>query len=128
MRLRSSKASSLTITVPPGSRRGSSLRSAAGFMATSTFGASPGRGDLVVGDVHLERRHPGERAGGRTDLGREVRQRREVVPEQRAGAGEAIAGELHAVAGVAGEADDDPIEALGCDITGRCVARALGGV
>ena len=40
--LRSSKASSLTITVPPASRRGSSLRRAAGFMATSTLGASPG--------------------------------------------------------------------------------------
>ena len=74
-----------------------------------------GRGDLVVGDVHLEGRHPGEGAGRSADLGREVRQRGEVVPEQRAGAGEAVAGELHAVAGVAGEADDDPVEALGCE-------------
>ena len=70
------------------------------------------REDVVVGDVDLEGRHAGERARGRPDLGREVGQRRQVVAEQRAGAGEAVAGELHAVAGVAGEADDDAFELL----------------
>jgi len=41
-RLRSSKASTLTMSVPPGTTRSSWLRSAAGFIATSTVGASPG--------------------------------------------------------------------------------------
>ena len=40
-----------------------------------------GREDVVVGEVDLEARHAGKRAGGRADLGREVGQRREVVPE-----------------------------------------------
>ena len=57
---------------------------------------------------------PGQRAGRRPDLGRELGQRGEVVAEQRARAGEAIAGQLHAVAGVAGEADDDPVELVRC--------------
>ena len=60
----------------------------------------------------LEGRDAGQGAGRGADLGREVRQRGQVVAEQRAGAGEAVAGELHAVAGVAGEADDDPVELL----------------
>ena len=47
--------------------------SAAGFIATSTSGASPGREDVVVGEVHLEGRDARQRAGGRADLGREVR-------------------------------------------------------
>ena len=92
--------------------------SAAGFMATSTFGMSPGVEDLVVGDVDLERRHAGDRAGGRPDLGREVGQRGEVVAEGGAHVGEAVPGELHAVAGVAGEADHDLIERLGSEISG----------
>ena len=69
------------------------------------------RDDVVVGDVDLERRHPGDRAGRRPDLGRVVRHRGQVVAEDRAHVGEAVAGELHAVAGVAGEADDDLVEA-----------------
>ena len=42
------------------------------------------RGDLVVGDVDLERGDAGEGAGRRPDLGREVRQRGEVVAEHGA--------------------------------------------
>ena len=83
--------------------------SAAGFIATSTFGASPGREDVARGEVDLERRDAGERAGRRADLGREVGQRREVVAEHRGRVGEAAAGELHPVAGVAREADHDPL-------------------
>ena len=74
------------------------------------------REDLVIRDVHLERRHPGDRAGRRADLGREVRHRREVVAEDRTHVGEAVAGELHAVAGVAGEADDHRVERLGLQV------------
>jgi hypothetical protein len=71
------------------------------------------RGDVMVGDVDLEGRHPGERARGRADLGREVGQRREVVPVERAAGGEPVARELHAVARVAGEPDDDSVDGLG---------------
>ena len=44
-------------------------------------GGVAGREDVVVGEVHLERRDARERALGGADLGREVRQRREVVAE-----------------------------------------------
>ena len=76
------------------------------------------RDDVVVGDVHLERRHAGDGAGRRTDLGREVRHRRQVVAEHGADVGEAVAGELHAVAGVAGEPDDDLVEVVGLERSG----------
>ena len=66
----------------------------------------------MVGEVDLEAGDAGQRAGGRTDLRREVGQRREVVPEDGRLAREAIARELHAVAGVAGEPDHDPFEVL----------------
>jgi hypothetical protein len=82
------------------------------------------RGDLVIGDVHLEGADAGEGAGRRPDLGREVRQRGQVVAEHGTGAREAIAGELHAIARVACEADDDPVEPFGC---GRG-AGAFGGL
>ena len=62
----------------------------------------------MVGEVDLEARHAGERAGRRADLGREVGQRREIVPEERRLAREAPAGELHPVSRVAREADHDP--------------------
>ena len=65
--------------------------------------------DVARGEVDLERRDARERPGRGADLGREVRQRREVVAEHRGRVGEAAAGELHAVAGVAGEADHDPL-------------------
>ena len=71
-----------------------------------------GREDVVIGEVHLEARDARERAGRRADLGREVGERREVVPEDGRLAREAIARELHPVAGVAGEPDHDPFEVL----------------
>ena len=71
-----------------------------------------GREDVVVGEVHLEAGHAGQRSRRRADLGREVRERGEVVAEHRGLAREAIAGELHPVAGVAGEPDHDPLEGL----------------
>ncbi len=69
-----------------------------------------GRGDLVVGDVDLECRDAVDRAGRSPDLGGEVGQRRQVVAERRAHRGEAVTGELHPVAGVAREADDQVVE------------------
>ena len=70
------------------------------------------REDVVVGEVDLERRDAGQRALRGADLGGEVRQGREVVAERRRLLGEPVAGQLHAVAGVAGEPDDDAVELL----------------
>ena len=70
------------------------------------------REDVVVGEVELEAGDARQRAGGRADLGGEVGQRRDVVAEQRGLGRELRAGELHAVAGVAREADDDLGELL----------------
>ena len=84
------------------------------------------REDVVVGEVHLEAGDAGQRAGGGADLGREVRQRRDVVAELGGLRGEPVAGELHAVAGVAGEPDDHPVQLtdlLGGDATGHRSVR-----
>ncbi len=82
------------------------------------------RDDVVVGDVHLERRDAGDGAGRGTDLGRVVRHRRQVVAEHGADVGEAVAGELHAVAGVAGEPDDDLVEDGRARAAGSRVSRS----
>ena len=79
------------------------------------------RQDLVVGDVDLERRDAGDRPCRCADLSREVRHGRQVVAECSADVGEAIAGELHAVARVSGEPDDDVPDCLGLQV------RGLGG-
>ena len=68
------------------------------------------RRDRVVRDVDLEARHAVHRAGRGTDLGGELGQCRQVVAVGRADGGEAVAGQLHAVTGVTGEAHDDPVE------------------
>ena len=86
--------------------------SAAGFIATSRFGHVARGHDVEVGDVDLEARDAGDGAGGRPDLGRVVRQGREVVAEGGAHVGEAVSDELHPVAGVTGEPDDHPFQAL----------------
>ena len=68
--------------------------------------------DVVVREVDLEARDAGQRARRGPDLGREIGQSREVVAEERRLAREAPAGQLHAVAGVTGEADDHLLELL----------------
>ena len=68
--------------------------------------------DVVIGEVELEAGDARERAGRRTDLGREVGKRREVVPHHRGLAREAVAGELHPVPRVAREADRHLFELL----------------
>src|SRR5581483_8204649 len=64
------------------------------------------REDVEVGEVDLEAGHARKRAGGRADLGGEVRERGDVIPEQRRLRGELRPRQLHTVAGVAREADD----------------------
>ena len=67
------------------------------------------RQDVARGELDLERRHAVERSARRPDLGREVRKRRQIVPEHGRRVREAVAGQLHAVAGVTGESDDDSL-------------------
>ncbi len=69
--------------------------------------------DLVTRGIHrlgrkvdLKTRHARDRALGRADFGRIVGEGGDVVAEDGAGVGQLRAGQLHAVAGVAGEADD----------------------
>ena len=70
---------------------------------------------------------PGSVPCGRPDLGREVRQRRQVVAEGRRLLGEPVTGELHAVAGVAREPDDHAVELL--DLLGHpCTSFSLDTV
>ena len=66
-----------------------------------------GRVDVVVGDPHLEGRHPRQGAGGRADLGRKLGQGRQVVAHQGRGIRELGPGQLHAVAAIPRETDDD---------------------
>ncbi len=66
----------------------------------------------MVGEVELEARDARQRAGRRANLGREVRERREVVARQRRLGAEAPAGQLHPVAGVTREADHHRLQLL----------------
>ena len=75
-------------------------------------GGVAGGEDVVVGEVHLERRDARQGALRRPDLGREVRQRHQVVAEGSRLLGEPVTRELHPVAGVAREPDDHPVELL----------------
>ena len=99
---------------------------AAGFIATSTSGESPGVRMSWSAKCTWNDDTPGQRALRCPDLGREVRQRRQVVAERRGLLGEAVAGELHAVAGVAGEADDHAVELLDLlDLLGHAVSPSF---
>jgi hypothetical protein len=68
--------------------------------------------DVVIGDLDLERGDAGQRALWCADLGGVIRLRRKVVAEQRGFRGEPVTGQLHAVTGVTGKADDDLFELL----------------
>ena len=83
---------------------------AAGFIATKHGRRIAVGVDVVVGDVDLEGRHAGQRSGRSADLGGELGEGCQVVAEQRTGGGEPVTGQLHAVARVAGEPDDDPVD------------------
>ena len=67
---------------------------------------------------------PGDAEGGAfggADLSGEIGECCKVVSEQRRGIGELSAGELHAVSGVAAEADNDGVECCG-----RGIGRLIG--
>src|SRR6185312_7991840 len=63
--------------------------------------------DRAGAEIDLEGGDTEGRALGRADFGREVGEGRKVVPGERGRQRELTAGELHAVAAIAGEADDD---------------------
>jgi hypothetical protein len=65
--------------------------------------------DVTRGEVDLEGGHAPQRPRGRANLGRVVGCRRKVVPEDRRRVGETPADELHTVARVARNTDDNPI-------------------
>ena len=62
--------------------------------------------------------HAGYGPGGRANFRREIRQRRDVVAEQRRSRRELVPCQLHAVAGVSGETDHDGVFALGSNSLG----------
>ena len=82
------------------------------------------RVDVRGAELQLEARDPRPRPDWRADLGGEVGEGREVVPEQRAGARELVPRHLHSVAGVAGEAEDNAVELLEGELT---CGGVLGG-
>ena len=93
--------------------------------AVITSGKLLRREDLGRREVELEGAHAGERAGGCADLGGEIRKRRDVVARERRLGGELHAGDLHAVARVAAEADDDIVAGLDALRTAGCAVRHL---
>ena len=68
--------------------------------------------DVFAGEMDLKAGDPGLRAARGADFRREVGERRDVVAGQRAGVRKLRAGELHAVAGVAAEADGGFVDIL----------------
>ena len=72
--------------------------------------------DVLAAEADLEAADAGQRAGRRPDLGREVGERADIVAEDRGRPGELGAGQLHPVAGIAGEANGDALEILGRDL------------
>ena len=105
-----SNASTLMSSVDPGVMSRRFAFSAAGFIATSTFGESPGVeiswSEMCTWNDDTPAIVP---AGARISAGK-FGQRREVVAEHGGQLREAVADELHTVAGVAGEADHDAVE------------------
>ena len=78
-------------------------------------GTIAGGQDVVVRDLDLEGRHTGQGALWCADLGGVIGLCRKVISEQRRLGGEPVTGELHAVTGVTGEADDHLFQLLpGC--------------
>ncbi|KPC71786.1 hypothetical protein ADL35_32915 [Streptomyces sp. NRRL WC-3753] len=82
----------------------------AGFIATSTLGASPGVRMSWSAKRNWTEETPGRVPAGGTDRGGEVRRRRQVLPEGRRLRGEAVTGELDAIARIIRESDDDVVQ------------------
>ena len=95
---------------PPSRRSPTFTFSAAGFIATSTSGWSPAVSIAQLPKLIWKAETPNVvPCGARISAGK-VGEGREVVAGQRGRQGELPAGQLHAVAAVAGEADDDRLE------------------
>ena len=75
-------------------------------------GLVTGRVDLTRGEADLEAGHAGQAAGRRADFRWEVGQGADVVAKNGSRASELRPGQLHPVAGVAGETDGDPVQLL----------------
>ncbi len=111
-RLRSLNASVLTITMPPCGRSLHVRLQRGRVHRHEHVRLVARREDVVVGEVHLEAGDTGQRARGRADLGGVVGERREIVAHHRRLAREPVTRQLHSVAGVPGEPDDDSVEVL----------------
>jgi len=94
--------------MPPLSSSGRFIFRAAGFIATRALGRPPGVRDVPgakwIWNAETPARVP---AGARISAGK--RQRHQVVADEGGGRSEPVAGELYAVARIAGKADDDPL-------------------
>jgi hypothetical protein len=80
--------------------------------------------DVVVGDLDLERRDAGQSACWCPDLGGVIGLCGKVIAEQGGLGGEPVAGQLHAVARVACEPNDNFFELLASRRTGPAAVRA----
>ena len=104
---------------PPGLSASRLVLSAAGFIATSTSGASPAVSIWVEPKLIWNAETPNSvPCGARISAGK-VGESGEIVAGERGRQGELPAGQLHAVAAVAREADDDRFGSL-------CIGRSFG--
>ncbi len=109
-------ASELTMIAPPLTRSGRFALQGGRVHRHEHVGRVARRVDRVGAEADLEARDAREGPGGSPDLRRVVRQRADVVPERGRALGELAPGDLHAVAGVAGEAHGDAVQLLDLDL------------
>jgi hypothetical protein len=88
----------------------------------------PGRVDVGAREVDLEAGDAVGRPARCSDLRREVREGRDVVPEEGARAGELGSRQLHAVAGIADEAHRDTLELGRCWVGEREIRSGHAGL
>ena len=82
--------------------------------------------NVIRRKAHLKTRHTKNRAYRSANLGRIVRERCDIVAQQRRGVGELITGKLHAIARVSGEANYNIVNLLQWDfLCGRHLADRL---
>src|SRR5262249_42504908 len=111
----SMNASSLTMRVPPPSSEPRLVFRAAGFMATSTFGRSPGVVMSRLAKWIWNADTPASVPAGARTSAREPGSAAAALPRTpgvagpRCGAREPVAGQRHAVARVGGEPNDDAL-------------------
>ena len=83
-----------------------------------------GSQDVMAGEMHLEAGHALHRASRCADLGGEAWQRAQVVARRRGLCRETISGELHAVARITGEPDNNAVQLL--DLPGGLFGELFG--